>query len=399
MPEHSVTNNNPPALAQPNGATTPGGATEAVEPARVLLHMPVDVRSASLAVLAGLGTVFMLHWASAVFIPLMLGLVFSYALSPVVDWLERWRMPRALGAGLLIVSIAGGVGWTAYALSDDATQFIESLPAAAAKVRQYVRAQRNQPETALDKVQKAATQLEQAAQESQSSASERGVTRVQIERPKFNLKDYLWTGTRGLLASVGQATVVLFITFFLLASGTTFRRKMVKLAGPTLTQKKVTIHALDEISQQIQRYLMVQVLISVIVGVATWLAYLALGVEHAAVWGVLAFGLNFIPYIGSIVVTGGSALVGFLQFGTVDMALLVAGVSLVLHTISGNLLTPWLTSRTSRMNPVAVFVGVLFFGWLWGVWGLLLGVPTLMMVKAVCDRFDDLKPIGELLGT
>jgi predicted PurR-regulated permease PerM len=124
-----------------------------------------------------------------------------------------------------------------------------------------------------------------------------------------------------------------------------------------------------------------------------------IGVQHAAVWGVAACVLNFIPYIGSIAITAGSALVVFLQFGSVDMAMLVAGVSLALHTVSGYLLTPWLTSRTSRMNPVAVFVGVLAFGWLWGVVGLLLGVPILVMVKAVCDRVDDLKPIGELLGT
>jgi predicted PurR-regulated permease PerM len=222
---------------------------------------------------------------------------------------------------------------------------------------------------------------------------------VQIERPKFNIKDYFWTGTLGLMASLGQATVVLFITFFLLASGDTFRRKMVKLAGPTFAKKKITVQALDEITDQIQRYLLVQVLTSIVVGIATGLAFLAIGVQHAAVWGVAACVLNFIPYLGSVVITAGSALVGFLQFGSVDMALLVAGVSLVLHTISGYLLTPWLTSRASRMNAVAVFVGVLAFGWLWGVWGLLLGVPILLMVKAVCDRVDDLKPIGELLGT
>ena len=92
-------------------------------------------------------------------------------------------------------------------------------------------------------------------------------------------------------------------------------------------------------------------------------------------WGLLAFMLNFVPYIGSLVVTGGSALVGFVQFGSVEMALLVAGASLVIHTISGNLLTPWLTGRASRLNAVTVFVAVLAFGWLWGIWGLVLGVP------------------------
>ena len=369
-------------------------------PHRVLLHMPVDVRSASLALLAALGSVFMLQWASPVIIPLMLGLTFSYALAPVVDRLERLRVPRALGAALLIVTIAGGLAWLAYVLRDEASQFIESLPNSAQKVGQALRSKPNRQETALDKVQKAATQLEKAAQEGGSAppAPARGVTRVQIERAQFSVKDFLWTSTPGMVASIGQAMVVLFITYFLLAAGSTFRRKLVKLAGPNFAQKKITVQALDEITEQIQRYLLVQVVISLIVGLVTWLAFLAIGVEHAAVWGVLAFTLNFIPYIGSIALTGGAALVGFVQFGNVDMALLVAAVSLTIHLISGNLLTPWLMSRTSRMNSVTIFVGVLAFGWLWGAWGLLLGVPTLMMVKAVCDRVDDLKPIGEMLG-
>jgi predicted PurR-regulated permease PerM len=225
------------------------------------------------------------------------------------------------------------------------------------------------------------------------------VTRVSIERTHFDIKDYLWTGTLGVAASAGQAVVVVFIAYFLLCSGSSFRRKMVKIAGPTFAQKRITVQVLDEITDQIHRYLMVQVFTSALVGVATWLAFLAIGLEHAAVWGVVAFVLNFVPYIGTLVITAGSALVAFVQFGSLNMVMLVSGSAMLVHTLSGNLLTPWLTSRTSRMNAVTVFVGVLAFGWLWGVWGLLLGVPILTTVKAVCDRVEDLKPIGELLGS
>ncbi|MEP7057198.1 MAG: AI-2E family transporter, partial [Caldimonas sp.] len=163
--------------------------------------------------------------------------------------------------------------------------------------------------------------------------------------------------------------------------------------------KKLTIQALDEITEQIQRYLLVQVFTSLLVAVATWLCFLWIGVQHAAVWGLVAGMLNFVPYVGSIVFTAASAMVGLMQFGNLESALLIAGVSLTLHTISGYVLTPWLTSRASRMNAVTVFVGVLAWGWLWGVWGLLLGVPILMVVKAVCDRVENLKPLGELLGS
>ena len=173
---------------------------------------------------------------------------------------------------------------------------------------------------------------------------------------------------------------------------------MVKLTGPTLAKKKVTLQAMNEITAQIQRHLLVQVLMSFIVGISTWAAFWALGVEHPEVWGVASFLLNFVPYIGSLAITGASILVGFIQFGSVDMALWVGGVSVVLHAITGYLVAPWLTSRTSRLNPVSVFVGVLAFGWLWGAWGLLLGVPILMMVKAVCDRVEGFQSVGELLG-
>jgi predicted PurR-regulated permease PerM len=209
---------------------------------------------------------------------------------------------------------------------------------------------------------------------------------------------YLWTGTLGLAGLVGQALAVLFVAFFLLASGDTFRRKLAKVAGPTLKRKKATVQVLDEITAQMQRYLIVQTLTSVLVGLATWAAFAWIGLAHAAVWGVAAAVLNLVPYIGAIVVSGGAALVGFLQFETLGMALLVGSTSLLIQTLEGNLLTPWLTSRASRMSPVVVFVGVLAWGWLWGIWGLLLGAPLLIVIKAICDRVEALQPIGELLG-
>ena len=367
----------------------------------VLLNAPVDVRSASLVVIAVLSSLYVLHWASAVFVPLLLGLTFSYALTPLVNRLVRLHIPRALAAAVLLVGIVGGVGTLTWSLSDDAASMIETLPEVAQKLRRGIAGQRNQgPAGTIDKVQRAATELERAAEEGTSAAPApgRSVTKVQIEQPKFNIKDYLWTGTLGLMTAIGQTTVVLFVTFFLLASGDTFRRKMVRIAGPTFGQKRLTLQALDEIDLQIQRYLMVQVFTSALVGTATWLAFLGLGVEHAAVWGVVTFVLNFIPYFGSIVVTGASALLGFVQFGTFEMALLIGGVALFINSLEGYILTPWLTGRASRMNPVAVFVGVLAWGWLWGLWGLFLGVPILMASKAVCDRVDDLKAVGELLG-
>lgn len=381
------------------GAQAPTIPTESTELARVLLHMPVDVRSVSLVVIATLASVFALHWASAVFIPVLVGVLFSYALSPVVGWLHMLRIPRALSAAVLILGILGGIGAGAYSLSDDASKLVELLPAAAQKLHDSVRSLPGKPNNTLTTMQKAASQIEQAANEStQATPVNRSVQRVQIEKPRFDIKDHLWSGTLGLLGLLSQIGMVALITFFLLASGDQFRRKLIKLTGPSLSKKKITLQALNQIHDQIQRYMLVQLFTSVLVGVATWLSFLALGVEHAAVWGVAAGLLDLIPYVGSVVIATGSALVSFLQFGTLEMALIVSGTSLFIHFIEAFLLTPWLASRTNKMNPVAIFVGVLAWGWLWGIWGLLLGVPILVVIKAICDRIEDLRPVGEFLG-
>ena len=390
----------PPPLSPPPAApvATPQAASAAPAPATAdehrttTLHLPVDIRSFALMFIALVAGVYLLHWASAVFIPLMLGLLLSYALSPVVDLLQRWHVPRVLGAGVLLIAILGGLGTTAYALSTDFSRLIEAMPVAVQKIKEVAERGSGDEASAFKSMQKAADQLEQVAN------GGRAVSRVRMEGSRFSFKDYLWTGTVGLATLAGQATLVLFMTFFMLVAGDTFRRKLVRVAGPTLQKRKVTVQALNEITQQIQRFLLVHVFISALAGLATGIAFWMLGLQSAAVWGIIGAVFRLVPYVGSAAAALGAALVAFLQFGTPDMALVIAGTSLAIHSIAGTLVTPWLTSRASSLNPVAIFVGVIAFGWLWGMWGLLLGVPLLMVVKSVCDRVDDLKPVGEFLG-
>ncbi len=394
----------PPAIpanvaASADGAA--GGPERERERERVLLHMPVDVRSASLVVIAFLLVVYALKWAAAVVIPVLMSLLFSYALSPVVDRLVRWHLPRAVAAALVMVVICGGLAGAAWSLSDQANSLVESLPTAATKLRDTIREKsRGAGPSPITQVQKAAATLEQAAAPDASAAPRNppGITKVQVVKPAFDIHDYLFSGSLQLAEGGAQALGVAFITYFLLAAGDTFRRKMARIAGPSLGKRRITVQALDEISDQVQRYLLVQLLTSIVVGVATGLAFWWLKVDNPAAWGVVAGVLNLIPYVGTVIVMGASAVVALMQFGTLRMALAVAAVSIVLHIVSGYILTPWLTSRTSRLNAVVVFIGVIAWGWLWGVWGLLLGTPILMAMKAVCDRVDDLKPIGELMG-
>jgi predicted PurR-regulated permease PerM len=420
---------------------------------RIHLHMPVDVRSLSLAVLAVLASVFALHWAREVLVPLLLGVMVSYALTPLVDRLEAWRVPRFVASTLVMGALVGALGALTWALADDAEDLIETLPTVAQRIRELTADAVGTEPGAIDRVQAAAAELERAttaaaataaasAAVSAASASAAvaalpsstaisgpprlgpgpsvpakispGVpartvtttvattttapTRVVVEKARFDVRDYLWSGALGVAFFLGQLTIVVFIAFFLLAAGRTFRRKMVKIAGSSLSQKRITLQALDEIGDHIQLYLLVQVATSVLVGVLTGLAFWAMGLNNAAVWGVIAGVTNMIPYVGSVLVGGASAVVAWLQFGALNMGLAVGGASFLIHTIVGNVVTPLLTGRANRMNPFAVFVAVLAFGWLWGIWGLLLGVPILVVVKTVCERVEELHPVAELLG-
>ena len=391
-PKHNISTES--SVAENEGGQLSAQSTD------LTLDLPAGTRNFPLALLVVLAMVFLLNWASAIFIPLMLGAIISYALAPSVNRMHKWRIPRAIGAAVLLLGLLGGAGTLVYSLSDDATKLIETLPDAAHKLHQARLKKRGDPAGTMESMQKTATQLEQVAKEAGAPAPDtpHGVTRVQIEKPQLNITDYLWMGTKGAAAFAGQLVMVLFLAYFMLASGDTFRRKLVKIAGPTLSRKKITLRVLDKIANQIQRYLLVQIFTSILVGVATWLAFLWIGLEQAAVWGIAAGVLKIMPYLGPVVICAGTALVAFLQFGTIDMVLLVSGTSLIITSLEGYLLTPWLTGRANRMSPVVVFVSVLVWGWLWGVWGLLLGVPIMMIIKAVCDHVEDLKPIGELLG-
>lgn len=377
-----------------------GAPTLSVDPVPARERVPTYAHNLPLMLLTVFAAVFILDWGQTVFIPLVTAVLLSYALSPLVERLCAWRVPRALGAGALLLVIVGGVGAMAYALHDEAADMIETLPEAAEKIRKSLVDEWGRSRDAIENVQKAAEEIGHAASGTAPppSSAPRGVTRVQVESPQFDVRDYLWDGTIGALSFISLAVIVLILTFFLLVSGDTFRRKLVRLSGPTLTNKKITVQVLDEITLHIQRYLLVQVFTSVLVGVATWLAFLWVGLDNAAVWGVAATVLNMVPYLGAIVITGGAALVAFLQFGNLSMLLTVAAISLVINTIEGYLLTPWLSGRAGRLNGVVVFAGLLFWGWLWGAWGLLLGMPIMMAVKSVCDRVEEFKPIGELMG-
>jgi predicted PurR-regulated permease PerM len=393
----------PPAtVAQPSvaGGLQPGWSvqTRESEP-ETTAPIHIKLRSAALTVIATAAAVGMLYWAREVFIPIVLSVLISYALEPVVSALIRLRLPRVLASALVITMLAGGTAYTAYSLSDDALAMVKELPGAASRLRVALQHRRDGDPGTIQQVQKAADELQKTADEASGrNPVAAGVQRVQIEAPAIDVRGYLTWGSAGVIEFAGEATLVVFFVFFLLSSGDLFKRKLVKLAGPSLEKKKITVHILNEIDSQIEKFLLVRAVTSAAVGVATWIAFRGVGLHHAGVWGIAAGVFNSVPYFGPVVVAAGTAVGGFLQFGTIEMAVYVSGISVIITSLEGWLLTPWLTSRTARTNEVAIFIGLIFWSFVWGIWGTLLAVPMLVVVKAFCDRIEDLKPIGELLG-
>jgi predicted PurR-regulated permease PerM len=373
----------------------------------IVIRMPVDVRSVSLSIIAGLAGIVALQHTQTVLIPVVLGVLLSYALSPMVASLARHHVPRAIGAALAVALLVGSIGVGVYTLSDEAGAIIANVPEAARRIRERVAAQRNRSGTAiLKQVQDAAKEIEKTADAATkpdddartARAGRDQLQRVQVVEPAFRASDYIWIGGVGLFGFLGQFAVILFLVYFLLVTGDLYKRKLVKIAGPTLSKKRVTVQILDEINQQIESFIKVQLITSLVVALATGLVLWGFGVENFAMWGLLAGLFNSIPYLGPLIVTGGLALVAFMQFNDVARSLYVSGAAFVITSLEGFLLTPTLMGRAAQMNPVAIFVGLLFWSWVWGVWGTVLAVPMLMMVKAICDHVEDLQPIGELLG-
>jgi len=358
----------------------------------------LPVQSIALTIIAVLAMMLVLQYAQAMIIPIVLGVLISHALEPMVSWFERFRIPRALSAAVILVTLVASGGWLLYSLRSQASAIIEQLPTAARRLRQTLERDRPKAATAIEQVQKAASEIERATSAASPPPPPSGVQRVQVESAPINISDYVMWGSLGIVAALGQLVLILFLVYFLLVSGDLYRRKLVKIIGTTLSEKKVTVQILQEIDRQISMFLLVQVFTSSLVAIATWLAFTALGVEQAAVWGLLAGIFNSIPYLGPVLVSGGLGVVAFIQFDDLGRTALVCGVAFTITSLEGFLLTPALMGRAARMNPVAIFVGLLFWSWIWGIWGAILAVPMLMMVKAVCDHLDELQPLGELLG-
>ena len=398
---------NPAAVPAPLGTADPARAVEqpgsAVDASLVTLPatwMPVDSRGLALGILAALAAVFALSWAQTFLVPLLLGIVITYTLNPLVAWLEAIRIPRVVGTVVVMVSVIGALVLGTYSLRGQMQTIIEQLPATATKLAAGLAHMRIGQTGNMQKMQDAATTVEKATTQAAggSVAPRQPATRVIVEQPTFKLGSFLWGSSMDALGAIVQAAMVVFLVFFLLLGGDTFKRKLVRLTGPSLSRRKITVHILDDINGSIQKYMFMLLATNLLVALLTWIAFRWIGLENAGAWAVAAGLLHIVPYLGPGITAAATGMAAFMQFDSFAMALLVAGASLAIATVVGTFVTTWMTGRIASMNSAAVFISLLFWGWLWGIWGMLLSIPIIVIVKVVSQHVEQLHPVAELLG-
>lgn len=318
-------------------------------------------------------------------LPVVWAVLLALLLAPAVGWLVKHRLPAALAAALVLLSLVGAAGTTVVLLADPAGAWLERAPTtlrtAERKLRRLARP--------LEQLQETADRVESVAQGGPATPRRTAAPSA----PAGGLFAKL-SGTT--IAFAGSLVTVLFLAYFLLAMAGRFREKLADILAPE--QHDEVSSAIAEMQEQMSRYLSVTSAINLGVGLITWGVLHLLGFPNPALWGGVATVLNFIPYIGAMVTIGVIFLAGLVSFDTTGPALAGAGAFFGINMLEANLVTPMLLGRRLPLNPVAIFGGLLFWGWLWGITGAILAVPLMACAKVMADRVPPLRPLGEMLG-
>jgi predicted PurR-regulated permease PerM len=358
----------------------------------------LGIRNGPLVLLAAIALLVVLHEGAPIFGPMALSVLLAYALEPFVAALMRLRLPRVLAAVVVYAAIAASAYGLARTERARVTNFLDDLPPALASMRSAIEKNGDSRRTgAMDRVQDAVKDL-QSTSVAPPPRRAPDVQRVVPVPRRFSLRDYILDASLGVAGISVRFIAIALLTFLLVTTGDVLKRKVIAMAGPRFAERKLTLDVIKSIDRQIERYLEVRLLISAIVAALTGTALWFAGLRHPGVWGVIAGILNVVPFVGPTVACAAIAAAAALQFHAVEPTLLAAAATVAIAALEGNLISPWLTSRAGEINTVAVFVSVLFWGWTWGGWGLMLAVPITVAVKAAADHIDGLRPIGELLS-
>lgn len=326
-----------------------------------------------------------LWWGRPFLAPLCLAGFVALTLNPLVTRLSR-ALPRSLAAALVVFSLVGIVGGATYTMSDEIAEAVEGLPSAARQLR---------------------TTLQASARGGVLTSIDRAI--AEVERlwgePATPSAGGAMDLRRTLLATAGragsvmtQAVAMVFLIFFLLASGEELKLKLVRLSGERLSSRRITLQAIDQVVSRIGQFVVYLMGSGLMVGLATWAAFAWMGIAYASLWGLAAGLLNSVPYLGPTFIMVGSFVAALVQFQSPGMALAASGASLAITSIEGLVLAPLLFGSVAQIHPVAIFLSIMFWSWLWGPIGTFLAVPIVTAVKAVVDLLPDAAPASEMLA-
>lgn len=344
-----------------------------------------DGRSFGITVLAVLASFYTIYFARAFLMPIAFSLLLTFLFSPAVRALARLHVPLPLGAALVIVAIIGVGGVAVYGLSGPVQTWAENAPETVATARTRLQ-KLLRP---LQRVTKSAQQVESAAG---GVAGTPGPPEVVVRGP--SVVSRIFGSTQRFLSSMLQ---VLILLYFLLAAGDLFLQKIIHIL-PKVRDRKKAVDIARATEASISTYLLTAAAVNIVEGVVVMGALYLLGMPSAPLWGALVAVLDFIPYLGAITMTLILTVAGLATFDEVGRGLLIPATFLAINVVQGNLVSPLLLGQRLALNPVALFVSLAFWFWIWGIPGAFIAVPMLATFKILCDHIETLAPIGAFLG-
>ncbi|MGH7657704.1 MAG: AI-2E family transporter [Gemmatimonadales bacterium] len=346
------------------------------------VRKPIDRRSLLLAMILILASFYTLYFARAVFLPITIAIIMSLLFSPVVRAFRKRGIPEWLSAAFILLLLLGSVGASVYYLAGPANEWVQRAPASFQKIEDKLTAIK----APVEQVTRTAEKVEEI------TAIDDGETpEVQIKGP--SLSATVFGSTQALVVG---AVIAFTMLYFLLASGDMFIAKFTR-ALPRVKDRRMAEAVALQAERNVSTYLFATSAINVGLGIATGVAMSIIGLPNPALWGLVGGLANFVPYIGGIIAVILFALAGMLTFDSLGMGLLPALAYFVLTNLE-SLVTPVILGRRLPLNPVMIFVSVVFWGWMWGIAGTLMAVPIMATVKIVCDKIEPLAPVGEFLG-
>ena len=323
-----------------------------------------------------------LSFAQAFFIPVIFAMLLALILSPIRRFLGRVGVGPVIASALIMIVFCTVSAILLFMISSSLASIVSDEPQLMNKVQERM----NELSGVLESVRQAGEQLEQM-QSSSPDAPERVVVR---EEGIFSL----WAETTPYVA--GQVGLALVLATFLIASGDMFYEKLVQVM-PNDEAKRRALTIARDMERQLSTYFLTITAINSLLGICVGVAMWALGMPDPVFFGVVAFALNYIPYIGSIIGIGFAFMMGVVTYDNIWLSLAPPFVYWVINSAEGQFITPVAVGRRLRLNAVAVFLSVAFWAWLWSFVGMFLSTPMLIALKAFSDRTSDLSWLNTFL--